>query len=216
MGPRARLRAAGFGLMVLGAAGIGFVALRYFSLSPDAFFPEQRDVYRAHLPMLLAHVGGGAVALIAGPWQFWTRLRAGAPRVHRVLGRTYLLGVAVGGAGGLYMAPLAFGGWPARAGFLALSLLWLASSWLAFVAIRGGRIRVHRRWMIRSYALTFAAVTLRAWLPLLQAVGLSFVSAYVAVAWLSWMPNLLVCEWVLMRERNRARMPGAAPTPALE
>jgi hypothetical protein len=51
--------------------------------------------------------------------------------------------------------------------------------------------------MIRSYALTFAAVTLRIWLPLGQVLHFDFVEAYRVIAWLCWVPNLLAAEWIL-------------------
>ena len=59
------------------------------------------------------------------------------------------------------MAQDAQGGWPARAGFTLLSLLWLAATAQGIrLAIRGELAR-HRRWMACSMALTSAAVTLR-------------------------------------------------------
>ncbi len=60
----------------------------------------------------------------------------------------------------------------------------------------GRKVRV---WMIRSYALTFAAVTLRIWLPLSQVAGLPFAQAYPAIAWFCWVPNLIVVEWLILR-----------------
>ena len=52
--------------------------------------------------------------------------------------------------------------------------------------------------MIRNYALTFAAVTLRIELFALIAAGVPF--AYKTVAWSSWLPNLLVVEGWIRRE----------------
>jgi hypothetical protein len=51
--------------------------------------------------------------------------------------------------------------------------------------------------MIRSFALTFAAVTLRLYLPASQIAGMPFPAAYSAIAWLCWVPNLLVAEWFI-------------------
>ena len=95
----------------------------------------------------------------------------------------------MGSVGALGLAPVAYGGLPAQLGFLGLALFWIVTGALAFASIRRRRIPQHLRWMIRSYALTFAAVTLRLWLPLLQLAGLSFVAAYATVAWLSWVPK---------------------------
>jgi hypothetical protein len=38
---------------------------------------------------------------------------------------------------------------------------------MAFRAIRRGDISAHRRWAIRTFALTYAGVTLRLWLAVL-------------------------------------------------
>ena len=54
----------------------------------------------------------------------------------------------------------------------------------------------HRNWMIRNYSLTFAAVTLRIWLPLFIVLfGIEhFELSYAIIAWLAWVPNLIVAE----------------------
>jgi hypothetical protein len=57
----------------------------------------------------------------------------------------------------------------------------------------------HRAWMIRSFALTFAAVTLRLYLPLAAVLSLDFVDAYRAISFLAWVPNLVVVELYLRR-----------------
>ena len=51
--------------------------------------------------------------------------------------------------------------------------------------------------MMRNYALTFAGVMLRVWVPLFLAAGMDFTAAYVIIAWFCWVPNLLVVEWVI-------------------
>lgn len=62
-----------------------------------------------------------------------------------------------------------------------------------------GRWSVHRRWMIRSWSLTLAAVTLRIYLPVVIITGLPFAFSYQVVAFLAWVPNLLLAEWLLRR-----------------
>jgi hypothetical protein len=52
--------------------------------------------------------------------------------------------------------------------------------------------------MIRNFSLTFAAVTLRIYVPLSIALGIPFEQAYPAIAWLCWVPNLAVAEWALV------------------
>ncbi len=149
---------------------------------------------------LFLHVFSAMFALALGPFQFMSRVRAKAPRLHRVMGRLYLgLGIVAGGLAGLWLALHAFGGWPARTGFACLALAWLYSGLRAYRAIRGGDVRSHRRWMIRNYALTCAAVTLRLQLPAALIGGIPFAVAYPCIAWLCWVPNALVAELLLRR-----------------
>jgi uncharacterized membrane protein len=176
------------------------LASRYLFGGPEVYFPEQRAVYLAHNSAIIAHIAGSLVATLIGPFQFLVRSRAGRwLHVHRWLGRGYLLGVLIGGAAGLYMATLAYGGWSNRLGFAILAALWLYTGWMAYTRIRAGNIDSHRAWMIRNYALTFAAVTLRLWQGVFQASGLSFDAGYAIVAWLSWLPNLVVAEMMIRR-----------------
>jgi hypothetical protein len=58
--------------------------------------------------------------------------------------------------------------------------------------------------MIRSFALTFAAVTLRIYLPLSLAAGLDYADSYPVIAWLCWVPNLLVAQLLVRSARGQA------------
>lgn len=155
-----------------------------------------------HRPLLLVHAGASIVALLAGPWQFPAGFRARHPRRHRQLGYAYLLGVVLGGLSGGFVATGSMGGMVTHVGFGLLSLLWLASAFLAWQRIVRGDVNGHQEWMLRNFALTFAAVTLRLWWPLLQALGVSFIESYQTVAWLSWVPNLIAIEIVLQCGRR--------------
>jgi uncharacterized membrane protein len=159
-----------------------------------------RASFEAHRLGLYAHVFGAVFALALGPFQFSARLRARRLALHRWLGRLYLgVGVLIGGTAGLYMAVHAFGGLAAQLGFGCLALAWLYSGARAYAAIRARDIATHRRWMVRNFALTFAAVTLRLYLPVGMASGAAFELAYPAIAWLCWVPNLIVAELLFNR-----------------
>ena len=56
--------------------------------------------------------------------------------------------------------------------------------------------------MLRNFALTTAAVTLRIYLPASMLAGIPFEVAYPAVAWLCWMPNLLVASFITTKRRQ--------------
>lgn len=192
----------GWGVMTFLAGLVFLYAGSYLPRNPDTYFPEQKAVYMLHTTGLLMHIVGAMLAVIIGPFQFLPRSRSRRfLNVHRWLGRTYLIGVLLGGLGGLYMARLSYGGLPTHLGFAALGILWLFSGWQAYRHIRRKEIEPHREWMMRNYALTFAGVMLRVWMPLLTTAGFEFLPTYLVVAWLCWVPNLLVAEWMIRRRR---------------
>jgi hypothetical protein len=183
-------------------------------------YPPMRSsfvlVLLAERPMAtLGHFGGSAIALAIGGFQLHPGLRARVPTVHRWTGRLYVLGVAVGGAAGLWLALFASGGTAGKLGFASLALSWLGTTYRGYASIRSGDVPAHRRWMIRSFALTFAAVTLRLYIPASHAAGIAFESAYPAIAWLCWMPNLLVAEYFARNQMAPARSPRLESEPAL-
>ena len=165
------------------------------------------DFYRrfAEIPVYAAmHVVGAGIALLIGGFQFAGRIRKRAINLHRWSGRIYLICVLIGGIGGFVLAGQATGGPVACIGFGMLSVIWLFSGWQAFAAVRAGDIANHRLWMARNFSLTFAAVTLRIYLGLLQGpMELTFEEAYPVVAWLSWVPNLILVEWFLATRTSR-------------
>ena len=157
------------------------------------------------------HLAGSGIALAIGPFQLNARLRSRFLRVHRWMGRTYVICVLFGGAAALALATASQAGLPTHVGFGLLALLWLFTTGNAYRHIRAGDRVSHRRWMIRSYALTFAAVTLRIYLPLSQIAGIPFDAAYQTISWLCWVPNLIVAEWIILRQRAPAVISQPSP-----
>jgi uncharacterized membrane protein len=185
----------------LGVAGYAVVVYGFLPFGA-AVHPDMRAGFEAQRGAVYTHAFAAAVALALGPFQFSARLRTRQPAVHRWLGRLYLgVGVLVGGISGLYIAYHAFGGLAARLGFGCLALAWLYTGARAYLAIRARHIAAHRRWMVRNFALAFAAVTLRLWVPASFAAGLEFAVAYAVIAWLCWVPNIAVAELWLNRVR---------------
>jgi uncharacterized membrane protein len=195
-------------MVLLGLFVTGY-ALPYLSGNPDTFFEQQRLTYMAHLTPLMLHVAGAVVALSVGPWQFVRKLRSRWPRVHRIVGRVYVVAVLATGVGGLMLAPTTYTGRVAGLAFALLAVGTLGSTAMAFVAIRRRQIARHRVWMTRSYAFIFTGVSFRLGLVLLPALGLSFHTAYPISAWIAWPINLAVAEVLLRRGQRPPR--GAAP-----
>ena len=187
--------------MLFSCIAIALYATRYFISRPgDAHFS------RYILPLRL-HIAGGMGALLAGPWQFSKSLRARSLGLHRWMGRFYLVEVALGSIAGFAMALVSEEGLPTHFGFGLLAALWFFTGLQAYRMVRQGDIAAHRRWMIRNFALTLAAVTLRNWMPLmLFALHWPFRASYIIVSWLCWVPNLLVAEWFLRRRTYHGRI----------
>lgn len=185
--------------MLILALGIALFASSYLWLSSDEFsFAGQRDTYAAHLTPVRLHIFGGIIALVAGALQMIPSLRVRAV-LHRKLGLLYVGSVALSSIAGVEVAKHAYGGLSNTAAFTILAILWFAATGCAWWHIRQGRIHQHKIWMIRSYALTFTAVSLRAQLGLLQGfTSMSFAEAYSIVPWFSWVGNLLFVEWFVI------------------
>ncbi len=154
----------------------------------------------------MVHIVASMLAILIGPFQFLPGIRKGRLlKFHRWLGRTYLLCILFGGLSGLYMAQLAYGGIISHLGFTALAILWLFSGCRAYKHIRNKEIELHREWMTRNYALTFAGVMLRVWNPIFGIMGIDFTTGYIVVAWLCWVPNLIFAQWMINRNRRSLR-----------
>ncbi len=147
-----------------------------------------------------SHIYFGGIALLIGWSQFSKKWRAKYLNTHRVIGKIYVITVLLSGISGLYIAFHASGANLTKLGFGLLAVLWLFTTVMAFVTIKNKQILKHQQWMIRSYALCFAAVTLRLWLPLLPAIfKIDFSQAYAIVAWLCWVPNLVFAEILIKK-----------------
>ncbi|HEY8593379.1 MAG TPA: DUF2306 domain-containing protein [Sphingomicrobium sp.] len=165
-------------------------------------------------PYLVLHVAGGVTALLLGPLQFVARVRERMPQLHRASGRIYAVAIAIGAPAGLMLSLGTTAGPIAGAGFALMAILWPVLTALGIKAAIDGRFEDHRAWMIRSYALTAAALTLRLMLPFAGLVlAIPFTPAYRVIAWISWMTNLAIAEFYL-RRKARLAIPSLQPATA--
>ena len=186
----------------------GLEALRY--LLPHVPFPAEIDNFIHRRIPLSLHALGGAIALMTGPLQFLPRFRESNWNRHRLLGWIYCGAVLLGWCASVWIAPHAQTGWIAAWGFLTLGAAWIVTTGLAIRFILRGDAIQHRRWMIRSYALTAAAITLRIYLPLVFVFHWPFAIGYPAIAWLCWIPNVIAVELYLrfVPTLSRISVPG--------
>jgi len=191
-------------LMMALSLPIAAYALIY--VIPDA--PGRIEIVMANaqaLPFLPLHAGAGAVALALGPLQFWSGLRRSRPGLHRGVGMLYVIACLVGAIAGMVLATSSASGLVPGLGFGLAGLFWFALTALGFMAALDRRFPAHRAWMVRSFAMTFSAVTLRIQLGIAFPLGYAFEDIYGVLAFSSWIPNLIVAEiWLrLTRSQNQ-------------
>lgn len=147
------------------------------------------------------HVFTSCFVLIAGFTQFAPWVLRRYPRVHRLMGWAYLVIVTmISGPAAWVMALYANGGLPARTSFIFLATLWISFTLIAGYYAFRRRFALHGAYMYRSYALTLSALTLRGYTYILELTTMaSHRDIYITTAWLSWVPNLLVAEWLIRR-----------------
>ena len=92
-------------------------------------------------------------------------------------------------------------------GFGMLAVVYLFSGAVAFKAIRQGDVATHKEWMMRNFSLAFGAVTLRIYLGFFAVAGVPFHESYPVVAWIAWVPNLILVEWYLALTRKKWAAP---------
>lgn len=173
-----------------------FVPGMPFSFRPQVYPQSPLTIF------LLAHIGGAVIAALCGALQFWEEFRLRNVKIHRVLGKFYLLGVLVAGVSALIISPISQGGLVTHIGFALLAVTWLVTTFIAYKRVVDKNWLAHQRWMIRSYSLTLAFVSLRIWLGGLVLTGAPFEEVYQTVAWICWVPNLMIAEYYINRNNS--------------
>lgn len=170
-------------------------ALPYFGFDEEVF----GRYWNVKWP-LIGHISTGLIALVLGPLQFWKAFRTRYLLVHRWLGRTYIIAIAVGSICSTYLAWTS--GieihWTWAFALQMLAVAWFCTAAMAYIAVRKRNIAQHKEWMIRSYVVTFAFVLFR-WmneLPFMQSLG-SFVERGPTEIWISWAVPLFFTELIL-------------------
>jgi uncharacterized membrane protein len=180
------------------------ITLPYLSLETDVKFLNLKQ-WIIHNPVwkvsFFIHVLSSIFLLIAGFTQFYDPLRKFST-VHRMVGKIYILIIVfISGPASFVMALYANGGMPSQIAFSILSILWIFFTAKAWIEIGKQNYIEHGNFMLRSYALTLSALTLRAWKYIIVLVFHPHpMDGYMIVAWLGWIPNLLIAEWLIRRK----------------
>ncbi|MGG1661117.1 DUF2306 domain-containing protein [Brevibacillus sp. NRS-1366] len=151
--------------------------------------------------MIRAHIALAIVSLLTGPLGAIKRFRVKSLSFHRWNGRLYVLSIILNFIPGIYVSLFATGGWLSTAGFFILETLWLGTTILGYWYIKKRNMILHSEWMIRSFFLSFANMTIYIIVAIThKGFNFSYGTAYTIAVWLCWMLNLLVAEAVIRKK----------------
>ncbi|MEJ2885813.1 DUF2306 domain-containing protein [Actinomycetospora aeridis] len=197
-------------LTALVAAALVFMWASYITLDARTATVELPPEYPGKYQIVLAHIVFGTVALVAVVLQVWPWLRRRHPRVHRWVGRVYVVGgVAPSAALAAVLLPMIAGShWLAWASRVTLEVLWVATTAVGAISARRRRWTLHRWAMLSSFALTMDAFSTRflqvALMPLYPDV-IDEGAFLLLVGWGGWVANLLLVQAWLLRSMRRSR-----------
>ena len=195
-------------------ASFSFLMLRiifiYIPVKNDAGFLQLKQEY-IHITewrvAFFTHVFTSILVLVAGFTQFSKKFLKQQPKLHRTVGYIYVINILmVTGPSGLLMSFYANGGVSSQTAFVLLSVLWIGFTAMALYKAIKKDFTAHRIFMIRSFALTLSAITLRCWKVLLvNFTDIQPMDRYRIIAWLGWTLNLIIAEWIIYKYFNRKK-----------
>jgi uncharacterized membrane protein len=193
--------------LLLGAVIISLSV--YFLIGAAHFFKLTREELGKYFDMkwvLLLHISGGGVALLTGPFLLWEKFRNNNLRLHRFLGKVYLISVLVSG---ILAVCLSFTTAYAVNWAYAFSLqvwvsVWLSASFIAYYFVINKKIKLHKEWMARSYmvSLAFVISALILKIPYIQSLG-TFEEISPSLFWFGWAVPLYIYDLYLSAVRKQ-------------
>lgn len=180
------------------------------ALDIDFLLTKQHIIHLRHYRLAFyLHIFTSLYVLLVGMVQFSAAFVKKWPRLHRKLGQAYVFIIlCISGPAALIMSFYSNGDWYARVSFILLSVLWWWFTWRAYQTARAKQFQQHSAFMVRSYALTLSAITLR-----LFQYGISTwwyldpTLQYTIVAWASWGVNLVIAEILIRRKKDSSLFP---------
>jgi len=190
------------------------IIIGYTSFETDVQFLAAKQGY-INNPIWMAafyiHVFSAIIALFAGFTQFSNDFFKRHRPFHRLIGKIYAWNILViNFPVSMILAINANGHLAGQMAFVLLDILW---AWFTYKAVKCALNKdfiQHKRYMIRSYALTFSAVTLRSWhFVLLIYFGFQQAELYAIEAWLGFLPNLVIAEIIIRYKSLTGKSPNS-------
>ncbi len=184
------------------------ITLRYIPISSDVSFlaikQDEVTTIPVYLTIFYIHVYSAIFTLFFGIVQFIKIISPQIRRVHRLFGKIYFyITVLLAAPSGIFIGFYANGELIAQSAFVILGVLWWIFTIIAVVKIKQKNIQSHRNFMLRSYALAISALTLRAWkVILVYLFHPAPMDVYQIIAWLGFVPNLLLVEYYIYKTKQ--------------
>ncbi|MQP28704.1 DUF2306 domain-containing protein [Sphingobacterium faecium] len=186
---------------------MGEITWRYRNFELDASFLQIKQTEITEISWykyaFYIHVIFAILALPAGFTQFNKTILKTFPGLHKTLGYLYVVVILFFAApSGFLIGMKANGGLVAQVAFTLLAVSWFYYTLQAVLKAKNGDFKAHKNFMIRSFALTCSALTLRYW----KVIVVYFfqpnpMDLYPLIAWLGWIPNLLIAEWIINQNK---------------
>lgn len=176
------------------------LTLEYIPAQSDVSFlmikQTEVNTHTEYLYFFYAHVYTSIFVLFSGFIAVFVKPKAAFRNLHRFFGKIYvILLLLLAAPSGIYMGFYANGGILAKISFVILGILWWFTTYKAYLEIRKKNVLNHKKWMYRSYALAVSAITLRFWkVVLVYFFQPNPMDVYEIIAWLGWVPNLILIE----------------------
>lgn len=182
------------------------ITLDYIPVDSNVSFlmVKQTEVtsHPEYLPLFYTHVYSSIFALMAGFIAVF--FDKNLKYLHRFSGRIYaVVTLFLSSLSGIYIGFFANGGWISKVSFVLLGILWFYTTYKSYKEILNKNIIQHKYWMWRSYALAVSAITLRMWkVILVYLFHPNPMDVYQIIAWLGWVPNLLLVEYLIKKQNQ--------------
>ena len=194
-------------LLIVGFALLFLVSLMFIVLA-TRYFTFKDDILGRFLNVkwwLIGHISGGILALLIGPFQFMPKFRNNYKKLHRTLGKIYLISILIAGISSTVLAWTAalVIHWTWGFSLQILAVVWIISSYMAYISIRKKRIRQHKEWMFRSFIITLSFVLFRLFNDITMMAGLgTFIERAPTIIWASWSIPLFFAEIVFQSKKS--------------
>lgn len=178
-----------------------------FDYKVDFLLTKQKIIHIKHWRYSFnVHILFSIFSLAAGLTQFSNYILKKYKKLHRYVGYAYVIDVLLlAGPSGLIMGFYANGTSWAKCSFIILAIIWIIFTAISYKKAIDKDFVAHRKWMIRSYALTLSAITLRLLAMILPNwFRMEAFAEYTLIAWLSWTINLGIAELVIFSGRKKA------------